>query len=432
MKSTANDVRLELAERIANSPSFVRAPKLRELFLYICRTSIAGHDELLIEQQIGQHVFGRDSNYNPAEDNIVRAQVRLLRKKLEAWFLDEGKSEPLRIVIPRGSYLPMWTAQQVEIEKTAVNAVPLSGAASGSPVFSRRIVVLLLAASAVSFVAGWWWSHRYAPIPVAGRQPMDHPLLPMLLDNRYPILLVTQDAGLVVFNNYLGISIPLAEYQSGEFRQRLTSADLGGEVQRLLNIIVGRQHTTVGDLAVLRNLFDALPGMQERIQVVSARHLHQRQLKTANAILVGGAAANPWVGLYDEALSFRLVQEPRLTVADPRPRFCVRSLKPGPGEQELYPNDGTVSYGVLACLPNTGGNGNVVILAGASLEATEAASEFVFSKEKASELAGRLKSLAGGAETVHFQAVVRARRSQGTSSTSDLVVLRVNPPASGK
>jgi hypothetical protein len=197
-------------------------------------------------------------------------------------------------------------------------------------------------------------------------------------------------------------------------------------------MIVGRQHTTVGDLAILRSLYDALPGMYERIQVVSARHFHQRQLETANAILVGGAVANPWVELYDEALSFRLVQEHRFGPKDVRPRVCVRNLKPGPGEQELYLNDGAVSYGVLACLPNTGGSGNVIILAGASLEATEAASEFVFSAEKASELAKRLKSLAGGAKTVHFQAIVRARRSQGTSSTSDLVVLRVNPPASAK
>jgi hypothetical protein len=432
VKSTANDTRLALAERIANSPSFARAPKLRELFLYICQTSVAGHDELLNEQQIGQQVFGRDSNYNPAEDNIVRAQVRLLRKKLEAWFQDEGKMEPVRIEIPRGSYVPLWAAQPMETEQTEAHAAPAPVEASHSPKSPGRTAALLLLASGLSFVAGWWGSHQFAPAPVAARQSMDHPLLPMLLDNRYPILLVTQDAGLIVLNNYLGISIPLAEYQSGEFLQRLASPDLGSGQQRLLNMIVRRQNTTVGDLAILRNLFDALPGMHERIQIVSARHLHQRQLKTANAILVGGTAANPWVELYDEALSFRLVREPRSGPEDPRQRFCVRSLKPGPGEQELYLNDGAVSYGVLACLPNTGGSGNVIIMAGASLEATEAASEFVFSAGKASELAGRLKSLASGAKTVHFQAIVRARRSQGTSSTSELVALRVNPPASAK
>jgi hypothetical protein len=57
-------------------------------------------------------VFGRPSDYNPSEDNIVRAEARELRKRLDIYFLTEGRGEPVRIRIPKGSYVPCFEPRE--------------------------------------------------------------------------------------------------------------------------------------------------------------------------------------------------------------------------------------------------------------------------------------------------------------------------------
>jgi hypothetical protein len=51
-------------------------------------------------------VFGRKADYSPGEDNIVRVEVRQLRKRLEEYFATQGKDEPVVILIPKGAYVP--------------------------------------------------------------------------------------------------------------------------------------------------------------------------------------------------------------------------------------------------------------------------------------------------------------------------------------
>src|SRR6266403_3542533 len=101
------DVRWEVAQKVAASASFHRSPRLRELLLYICDRALQNRPADLREQQIGCAVFGRKPDYNPGEDNIVRVEIRQLRKRLEEYFSTEGKDEPYVVLIPKGAYLPV-------------------------------------------------------------------------------------------------------------------------------------------------------------------------------------------------------------------------------------------------------------------------------------------------------------------------------------
>src|SRR5258707_1237461 len=87
------DLRWEVVQRVATSTLFQRSPRLRELLLYICERSIQNRTEELREQQIGCGVFGPKSDYNPGEDNIVRVEIRQLRKRLQEYFASEGKDD---------------------------------------------------------------------------------------------------------------------------------------------------------------------------------------------------------------------------------------------------------------------------------------------------------------------------------------------------
>ena len=61
-----------------------------------------------MKQKIGEAVFGRSRNYDSSIDGIVRTQASRLRQRLELYFNEEGLNEPMRIVIPRGGYVPVF------------------------------------------------------------------------------------------------------------------------------------------------------------------------------------------------------------------------------------------------------------------------------------------------------------------------------------
>jgi len=53
-------------------------------------------------------VFGRDKDFNPELDPIVRIQAGRLRRSLEKYYSVEGKNDPVRFNIPLGSYSPLF------------------------------------------------------------------------------------------------------------------------------------------------------------------------------------------------------------------------------------------------------------------------------------------------------------------------------------
>src|SRR5262245_64532131 len=74
--------------------------------MYVCRCALENRIDEISEQRIDERVFERAPDYNPNEDNIVRSQARLLRRKLEAYFASEGEQEPVVLRIPKGGYTP--------------------------------------------------------------------------------------------------------------------------------------------------------------------------------------------------------------------------------------------------------------------------------------------------------------------------------------
>src|SRR5262245_13329042 len=101
-----NDPRWVLTQRIISSPHFVKSSRLQDFLLYVCRCALENRLDEISEQRIGERVFERAPDYNPNDDNIVRSQARLLRRKLEDYFASEGEQEPVILRIPKGGSSP--------------------------------------------------------------------------------------------------------------------------------------------------------------------------------------------------------------------------------------------------------------------------------------------------------------------------------------
>src|ERR1700733_8111695 len=103
-----DDPRWHLVQRIVASRSMGRSPLLSEFLLYICDRHLRNQSAELTEQRIGVKVFGRAEGYNSNDDNIVRNYARMLRKRVDDYFANEGRDEDLLLEIPRGRYVPVF------------------------------------------------------------------------------------------------------------------------------------------------------------------------------------------------------------------------------------------------------------------------------------------------------------------------------------
>ena len=101
----ATDIRAELG-KVLRSAEFVRRPQLQRFLNFVVEEALAGRGAQLKEYVLGVGVFGRPADFDPRIDSLVRVEARRLRAALETYYAGEGRADPLRIEIPKGSYLP--------------------------------------------------------------------------------------------------------------------------------------------------------------------------------------------------------------------------------------------------------------------------------------------------------------------------------------
>lgn len=102
----------ELA-RIKASSSFRRAHQLQRLLSHIVEAALAGEGWKLHEINLALECFRRSpSRYDPHQDSIVRVAANRLRRKLDAYYENEGLASYLKIELPIGGYMPKFVRQQ--------------------------------------------------------------------------------------------------------------------------------------------------------------------------------------------------------------------------------------------------------------------------------------------------------------------------------
>ena len=97
-------------EQVLTSATFVRASQVRNFLRYICEMELRGLGHTLHEYLIGVEALGRPNAYSTDEDSSVRRRAYALRRKLDEVYADELADAPIRIVVPKGSYVPFFVS----------------------------------------------------------------------------------------------------------------------------------------------------------------------------------------------------------------------------------------------------------------------------------------------------------------------------------
>ena len=386
----------QLARRIASSRRLAKSDLLPKFLLYVCEMTLRGRSHEINEQRIGTEIFNRPADYNPGEDNIVRSYARLLRKRLEEYFHEEGAHEPMRIVIPRGGYVPIFESTvQVALsqpEETANLSSPpqsdlsaLSGAPSkelsnvestttaeaSRPRYPAALLLTLGIVAGILFTAGTLWG--FTSLRNAKEQSAAHPLWEQLFQSTRTTLIVPADSGLGIIENLVGHQVTVQEYANGSYLSDLkppAGIDAGN-----FNDLRRQRYTSVADLDITNRLIRLPEFNPSRTEIRYAHSVTPEDLKGANVILLGSKHTNPWDELYEGLLNFRFEYSPTVD------QSWIVDVRPSTGEQAVYRNgeEGTAgTYGTISYLPGTDGDGHVLMIQGLNMAATQAAAEVLF------------------------------------------------------
>lgn len=422
---STSDPRRALVDRIIASPAFARCERLSSLLAYVCDLALNGRVKEINEQRIGEAVFGRPRNYDSSIDGIVRTQASRLRQRLELYFREEGLDEPIRVVIPRGGYVPVFEPRSSPVvpllTPTVVPEKPAGkpdergtfwGSRSAAIAWSL-VVILLVAMVTISLV------NRGAAAKGQAARPPVHPLWNQIFISEQRTLEVPGDSGLVMWQGIAGRSVGLAEYLNGDYRTSLlprnvtalhdTAVDMGG-----------RRYTSIVDLEAAKSLSLMAQAAQSKLEVRYARDVRPNDLKLGNVILVGAAEANPWVELFEHNMNFVFFND-RVGKT-----FSVLNREPRGGEPRQWDSQYTDAqhrvYAVVAFLPNLGGNGNALILEGTSMAGTESAWDFVSDD---SQLLPFLKRIQRANGTLpHFEMVLGTNNMSGSAVKNTVLAWR--------
>ena len=424
----ADDQRWQLARRIAASSSFARSTLLSNFLLYVCDRALSGKTDEISEHQIGVHVFGRRSGYNPSEDNIVRSYARHLRQRLDHYFEAEGKQEELRLSIPRGKYVPHFEPNRLPDSLT-----PHEEEAPEAPTITPKVPLPLkphiaaerprywtfgfVAVAVALLICGALVStffHRGASVSA----DTSHPLWAQLFDKSHETLLVPADDGIVMIQNLTHHSVNLSEYISRDYVSIKTPYNI--DAQNMADLDEQR-YTSMADLdTVLKfsRLPEATPG---RFTVRYARELHMEDLKDSNAILIGSSFSNPWVELFQKNLNFEFEYQPR-----PNESVIV-NRHPLQGELPVYQNDATApshrTYAVVALARNLNDTGWVLIIEGLTMAGTQAATDILFNRDAMLPVLNKARATNG--ELQPFELLIETRNFGSNAPQATIIASRI-------
>jgi hypothetical protein len=368
----------DLVQRVLNSDLFARSHRLSAFLKFICEQTAAGNASIINEQKIGTEVFGRAPGYHVGEDSIVRSQARFLRQRLEQYFATEGKSEPVVLLIPKGSYLPAFEPRQLPEQLTEQpTPFPSAEKLDVGPHRKKWGLLVLGAIALTALVAGVETLRSDERRPQAEKDPL---LIRAFWGSVFApprnVLIVPSDSSLVLMQEISGKPVSLQAYASRRYLD-----DPAGQKTPLRDIIVASQYTNMADLNTVGRL-EKLPEAEGVSMTLRyARDLTLKELKESNAILIGGARSNPWVQLYIPITGFDVDYDYGTK------HNVVRNRAMQAGEKAVYIEDrsGTTepsrAYGVVTYAPSLDGQGHTILLEGTSKAGTEAAAEFLSSPD---------------------------------------------------
>ncbi len=407
---SVEEVRDEVRKVLA-SEAFNRAERSQKFLQYVCELTLNGQSSRINQYLIAFEVFDRGQDYSTQEDSLVRRQAHVLRQRLDAYYASEGRTDPVRIMLPLGHYVPQFERQVVA--SSVADAPPDEGRKKPlSPILIK--VALVLLGVLLCGTAGW----------VIGRYTADS--APVTAETTPAIRQLWGDW----LNDPAGATICFSNSMAAVVNPQakpLTSPDLprwlaDTEAERCLRQIFSfptlkyiyltpnEVNTKMGEAIGAVRLAGLFSRSGGSVKATESRLLTWQDFREQNLILFGHNEHNRWIDPL-------LTQYPlRLGNRGERAQRYILNVLPEPGEpseyQVHYPqgnlkSEATLEYALMSMIPGIVSNRKLLLINGLDTQATQMAVNFLVDPQSAQTLISRLRAAAPSHRGVwYFQAVV--------------------------
>jgi hypothetical protein len=135
------EVRAVLAHMLANPP-FDKSAQLSNFLRYVVEEALAGRGGRIKAYTIATAALGRDENFDPQSDPIVRVEAARLRRALRSYYANGGADDAIVVDLPTGTYAPVFRPIHPQRRSAATR---LRETAGELKVFVRENRLLLMA-----------------------------------------------------------------------------------------------------------------------------------------------------------------------------------------------------------------------------------------------------------------------------------------------
>lgn len=119
----SRDLAIDALRRILASNAFTDSPRARDFLAFVVRETLDGRGTRLKERTVARGALDRSASFDPRSDAGVRVQARRVRLALDRYYADEGLLDPVRIFLPKGSYIPVISAAAEESTPSGTSTV---------------------------------------------------------------------------------------------------------------------------------------------------------------------------------------------------------------------------------------------------------------------------------------------------------------------
>lgn len=401
---------LEQLERILQSRSLQGSESLRGFLRFVVTSVLENPGNQIKEYTIATEVFGRNGNYDPRIDSMVRVQAGRLRSKVQEYYASDGKADRVVIELPKGHYTPVFHYQNPNPEDPASR---VQSSPSNEAVAAVSAQESAAADSALPSEGAAWLKWITVGLSIVCVQ-----LLILVVSNYREIrslknalgappargseqeavrvfwrdLLRSPEPVLVAFSNtrFLGTAEAGMKLLSPLDSLRQT-APVGGTTA------ITEHYTGVGEVMSVHFLAELLSKAGRSFRVKRSLLLTWDDLKSENFIFLGSPAENLLLRELpqEQELVFGMVKN-----SAGEDDWGIINLKPKPGEQTQYlakqdgPSRSQISedYALVSMLNGLDAKHRLLILAGITTYGTQAATEYVTKPEYLSALLSHFRS----------------------------------------
>ncbi len=432
---------------VLEGAAFKGSHRCGQFLKFIVEQTVAGHADSLKERLIGVELFERAPSYDTGEDAIVRVTASDVRRRLLQHYGTYGSDSDFRITLPQGSYVPeiarvpngqkdmhsltaasrsmpatehIGPSQDGQVQEHA-KAVAHPLAIAGQTLSrSRNWFAVGLALTVVNVVlAGvMFWMYQ----STSAHSPRSVFPWSAFFSSARLTHLITSDPNIATVQDLCRSSITVSDYANHNYIPDASS--LPPETIQLCRQLLSGDNAANVDAHIAARIGALAQKASATIGVRAARNIDLTDLKTDdNYILLGSPRSNPWSALFDDQLDFRFIYDRASN------QEIIRNVRPRARELPQYIptalGGGTgKSFAIIAVVQNLDQNGQMMLLAGANAEGTEAAGEFVTDLSRLSAALQNCGISRSGPQS-HFELLLQVDTMAGSPNNISLVACHV-------